>query len=140
MILVIDSNVVFAGLLRDGTVRELLIDSQFILYAPEIMLKEIRKYAQEIIKRAGYTKEEFEILFALITDSIEIVEKEKYAYKLPEADKLIGHIDKGDVPFLALALSIANEGIWTENVKHFKQEKIRIWTTTELIKKMNSAQ
>ena len=133
MILIIDSNVVFAGLLRAGTVRELLIDSPFTLYAPEIMLNEIRKYEREIIKRAAYTKEEFDILFALITDGIEIVGREKYAHRLKEADQLIGHIDKGDVPFLALALSAPNDGIWTENVKHFKQDKITVWTTTKLI-------
>ncbi|RJQ19762.1 PIN domain-containing protein [Candidatus Woesearchaeota archaeon] len=133
MILIVDSNVVFAALLRDSTVRELLIDSPFTLFAPEMMLNEIRKYESEIIKRAGYTKDEFEILFALITGNIEIVEKEKYAHKLKEADELIGHIDKGDVPFLALALTTPNDGIWTENVKHFKQDKVKVWTTKELL-------
>ena len=95
-------------------------------------LKEIRKYEQEIINRAGFTKAEFEILFNLITDGIQIVEKEKYFHKIKEADKLIGNIDQGDVPFLALALSIPNDGIWTENVKHFKQKHVKIWTTKEL--------
>lgn len=132
MILIVDSNIIFAALLKDSMTRELLIDSPITLLAPETTLNEIQKYESEIIKRAGYTKDEFEILFALITGNIELVEKEKYAHKLKEADELICHIDKGDVPFLALALTTPNDGIWTENVKHFKQDKVKVWTTKEL--------
>ena len=138
MILIVDTNIIFAGLLRNSGTRQLLIDSPFTLYAPETILKEIRKYEEEIIRRAGFTKAEFEILFNLITDDIRIIEKKHYAPKLKEADKLIGGLDKGDVPFLALALSIPNDGIWTENVKHFRQNRVKIWTTKELTKRISS--
>ena len=48
--------------------------------------------------------------------------------------ELISVIDEKDVPFIALALSIKNDGIWT-NDKHFKkQKKIKIFTTQDLIK------
>lgn len=136
MILIVDSNILFAGLLRDSTTRELLIDPPFTLYAPETVVKEIRKYEDEIVKRTSFTKEEFEVLFNLITERIQIIEKAQYAHKIEEADKIIGDIDKGDVPFLALALSIPNDGIWTENVKHFKQKQVRIWMTKELVKQL----
>ncbi len=73
-------------------------------------------------------------MLELITEKIHIIEKEKYSDKLDEAEKIIGVIDKDDVPFIALALSMANDGIWTENVKHFgKQDKVKIWTTKELL-------
>lgn len=53
---------------------------------------------------------------------------------LGEADRLLGDVDKGDVPFIALALTIPNDGIWTENIHHFKkQNKINILTTKELV-------
>ena len=104
MNLIVDSNVVFAALLRDSTTREILIDPPFTLYAPETMLNEIRKYKGEICRRAGFTTEEFELLFNLISDAIEIVEKEGYDHTLGEADRLIGDVDKGDVPFLALGI------------------------------------
>ncbi|MDP4012937.1 MAG: PIN domain-containing protein [Candidatus Nanoarchaeia archaeon] len=135
MILIIDTNIIFAALLRESITRKLLIDSPFTLYAPETTLKEIRKYEKEICKRAGYTREDFEILFNLIIENINIIAREKYLPKLKEADKLIGHLDKGDVPFLALALAISNDGIWTENIKHFKQDQIKVWTTKDLFEK-----
>ncbi len=135
MILIVDTNIIFSGLLRDSVTREMLIDCPFVLYVPETVLFEIRKYENEIIKRSGLTKREFETLFSLITENITIVEKEKYQTKITEADKLIGHIDKGDVPFVALALTIPNNGIWTENEVHFKkQNKVKIWTTSDILK------
>ena len=42
-------------------------------------------------------------------------------------------IDEKDVQFIALALSIKNDGIWT-NDKHFKkQNAIKILTTHDII-------
>jgi len=134
MILVVDSNIVFAGLLRDSTTRRLLVDSPNSLYAPETLLIEIGKYADEIIRRSGLSKEEFEVLFSLITENIEVMEIEAYRHHLKDAEESLGRIDKGDIPFLALALSIPCDGVWTENSTHFnKQDKVKVWTTGEII-------
>ena len=44
--------------------------------------------------------------------------------------------ETGDFPFLALALSVANNGIWTAD-KHFeRQKKVKIWKTDELVNKL----
>ena len=131
---VIDTSIVFAGLLRESTTRELLIDSPFTLYAPETMLQEIRKHAARIVQLSGLSAEEVEALFGLLTDSIRVVERERYAGCLPEAELLLGGVDKGDVPFLALALSVPSNGIWTENVRHFgKQGRVKVWTTADVL-------
>ena len=134
MILIIDTNILFAALLKESTTRRFLIDSPFMLYAPETLVTEIHKYEDEIVRRSGLSKKDFEQLFALITENIVIRKQESYQDKMDEAEQLIGHLDKGDVPFIALALSIRNDGIWTENVNHFKQQnKIRVWTTRDII-------
>ena len=55
-----------------------------------------------------------------------------------EAKKIIGDIDQDDVTFIALALAIPNNGIWTED-KHFKkQNKIKIWSTKEILDLLNT--
>ena len=138
MILVVDTNVVISALLKEGKSRELLIDSPFVLCAPENVMEEIRKYEEYIIEKSKLTSEEFERLFHLLVENIRIIPREKFIQKMPEAHVLIGHIDKGDVPFLALAMSIPCDGIWTENVKHFKaQNKVKIYTTKELAELSN---
>ena len=46
MILIIDTNIVIAGLLKDGVTRELLIDAPFTLYSPDTVIIEIRKHTR----------------------------------------------------------------------------------------------
>jgi len=135
MILVVDSNILFAALLRNSTVRALLIDSPHMLFAPEFIVQEIFTHEQEIVVRAGYSLREFRQLFGLVTRSLHIITKDKYMHCLAEADDLLGHVDKGDVPFLALALSFRCDAIWTENMKHFRvQTKIKCINTSSLLR------
>jgi predicted nucleic acid-binding protein len=57
---------------------------------------------------------------------------------MEKAHKIIGSIDSFDVPFVALALSIDNDGIWS-NDKHFKNLKgIKIWKTSDIFNYLKS--
>lgn len=138
MILIVDTNVVISALLKEGKSRELLIDSPFVLCAPENVIEEIRKHEDYIIDKSKLSREEFERLFHLLVENIRIIPRGEFIQKMPEAHALIGHVDRGDVPFLALAMSIPCDGIWTENVKHFNvQNKVKIYTTKELAELSN---
>jgi len=47
--------------------------------------------------------------------------------------EIIGKIDKKDIQFIALALAIKNNKIWS-NDKHFeKQKKIQVYKTIDII-------
>ena len=134
MILIVDTNIIIAALIKEGKTRELLIDSPFLLYAPEMVIGEIQKHRELIIEKSGLAENDLKSLLGLLLESINVVEKESFLHKMQEASELIGEADKGDVPFLALALSTPNDGIWTANVQHFRaQNKIRVWTTAELL-------
>jgi predicted nucleic acid-binding protein len=131
--LVVDSNVVFAALLRAGTTRAILVDPPFRLLAPEWMLVEMRRHRVAIADRAGLSESEFDLLFALVTQGIEIVPLAGYKAFIDEASNRMGGRDPGDAPFLALALATRCDGIWTQNVRHFKEAGLRIWSTEDLI-------
>jgi predicted nucleic acid-binding protein len=45
-------------------------------------------------------------------------------------------IDIKDTPYVALALSFDNDGIWSEDKGFFKQDKIKVWNTQEIIKSL----
>ncbi len=72
-------------------------------------------------------------MFGLLIESIEVVHREKYAHKMEEAEEIIGEVDEKDVPFVALALSVPNDGIWSDDEHFKKQGAIRTWSTTEII-------
>ena len=134
MIFIIDVNVVISALIKNGKSRELLIDSPFTLYSPETLMNSLRKYEDLIIEKSGLLKEDFETLLSLVVENIEVIEKEEYEKYMEEADKILGHVDKEDVPYVALALLRANDGIWSDD-KHFQQQKkIKVWKTEDIIK------
>ncbi len=59
-----------------------------------------------------------------------------YSSNFGGAEKLIE--DKDDVPIAVLALSTDNEGIWTYNTKHFRQEifgeRIKVLSTKDVLR------
>ncbi|MDE1860785.1 MAG: hypothetical protein KGH72_03645 [Candidatus Micrarchaeota archaeon] len=56
-----------------------------------------------------------------------------YDPQLEEAHKIIGHIDKDDVAYIALALSLDADGIWTYDPHLGKQNKIETFSTSNLL-------
>ena len=130
--LVVDTNILFSALIKNGISREILIDCPFSLYTPENMLSEMEKHKDLILQKSGLSNEEFDILFKIIAEKINVIKQEKYFSHIEEANSLIGHIDKDDIPFIALALSFKNEGIWSDDNHLTKQNKIRIFKTEEM--------
>ena len=56
--------------------------------------------------------------------------------KFREAERVMGKIDRDDVPFVALALSLPIDGIWTEDKHFLKQKRVKAWRTRDLLKFM----
>lgn len=134
MILVVDTNEIISALIRDFSSRRVLLSPRFFFYTPDFTLDEINKYIPLITRKSSLPRRHVLLLINDLLQRVQIIEFDKYRNKYAEAEKIIGEVDPDDVPFIALALSISNDGIWS-NDKHFlKQERIKIWTTKDLIK------
>ena len=69
---------------------------------------------------------------SLLHERIFNVPEQEYSKNIKKAEEIIGSIDSKDIPFLAVALSLNVNGIWS-NDKHFqRQKKIPIYYTTKL--------
>ncbi len=134
MKLVINSNILISALIKNSITRKILLNPKFEIYLPEFSLNEIRKYLPEITKKANVSEKTIEIVMNQILENIHIVPLDDYKDELTKAIDLIGAVDEKDVPFLALALSITNDGIWS-NDKHFKKQNVVITYSTEDIVK-----
>ena len=44
MILVIDTNILLASLIRDSTIRKIIVESDWEFFYPEVSFHEVRKY------------------------------------------------------------------------------------------------
>ena len=75
---------------------------------------------------------EYDLLLSSLLERITVIPKTQYSAMMSEAEKIMGSIDLFDIPFIALALGVSNDGIWSDD-HHFRQQnRIRTYTTQEL--------
>lgn len=133
MKLVVDTNVIVAGILRDSSTRKVLLHPIFTFYIPEFAFSEIEQNKDELIEKSGLTRHRFHMVIDRIKQKLIIVPSHKFRGFYPMALELIRKVDETDAPFLALALSFDNDGIWSNDTHFDKQNVIRVWKTKELI-------
>lgn len=131
---VIDANILFASLIKEGINRQILLHEKFYFYVPKLILDEFLEHIEELeIKthlkaRAlkGKTKEFFRLA------NIKIVDEREIADFLEKAERISPDID--DTIYLALALKL-NCPIWSNDLRLKHQNKVNIYSTKELIKR-----
>jgi predicted nucleic acid-binding protein len=134
MKIVADTNIVIAGLIKDSTVRKILANENISFFSPDFVIDEVIKHRDYIIQKSELLEEDFDILFALVIDNVKIIPKEEYNSFEKTALELIK--DKDDVPFFSLALAINADGIWSNDKQFLAQNKIRIFSTKDMISLM----
>lgn len=104
MDLVVDANVLFASLIKQGKTIELLFNEDFRLFAPEFILEELSEHEEEILQKSKRTREEFCEILAALEEVIMLVPNEEFAVFFQEARKISP--DPDDFQYFALALKL----------------------------------
>ena len=132
MKLIIDTNILISAIVRDSFTRRILLSLYFEFYLPDYALIEIRTHENILRKKTGLDKEKLGNIMDLIKGSINIISTSTFEKHIPIAFEEMKDIDESDAPFLALALSFSNDGIWSDD-KHFqKQSLVRAWGSSEI--------
>lgn len=132
--LVIDANIVPSALIKDSATRRILIGSAIEFFAPDYLIEEVEKHIPLVSRKNSLLEEENKKILKILCSYITIVGIEFYEENISEALKIIADIDIKDTPYVALALSFDNDGIWSEDKALFKQDKIKIWSTQDIMK------
>src|SRR3989344_3076985 len=119
MKIIVDTNVVMSGLIKDSTTRKILALKNINFFSPDFVASEINKYRVYIIQKSHMSENDFDLLFALVMDNVITVPENEYNKFLEKSAKLIKDID--DVPFLALCMALKADGIWTDD-RHFMDQ------------------
>ena len=131
MNIVVDTNIFISALIKEGMTRSVILTSGFNFLFPEFEFEEIFNHKLEILDKSGLNEEEFNVLLLGLLRKVKIIRTEKVVGYHSKAKKIIGHIDKDDVMFIATALAFGC-GIWSDD-KHFKmQKKVGVYTTKEM--------
>ena len=77
MKLVVDSNILFAPLIKEGSNAELLISDKLQLFAPGFLFTEFAKYEELILKKTHRSSKEFNQFLDLLQEQITIIPKKE---------------------------------------------------------------
>jgi predicted nucleic acid-binding protein len=132
MELVIDANILFAALIKQNVTSDLIFSKDLYLYAPEFLFDEFVKYKNLIKQKTGASEEEIELLIKVFQRRITVVLKEDIEEFILSAKKISP--DEKDIPYVALALKL-EVPIWSnDNDLKFKQNRIKVMTTNDILK------
>ncbi|HJX50366.1 MAG TPA: PIN domain-containing protein, partial [Candidatus Nanoarchaeia archaeon] len=85
MKLVVDANILFAALIKQGKTLELLLHPFFELYSSEFIFQEFEKHRDEILNKMHISKEDFSNVFEKIKKIIIFVKEEDLIAYMEEA-------------------------------------------------------
>ena len=131
---VVDTNVLFTFFWKNSFTKGLLVDQDLEFFAPEFALEEINKYSDEILRKTGISLEKFKELRTDLAIFVEFIPLEEYKQFLPEALSLIP-LYPNDADFLALALKLTLP-IWSNDPHLKRQSKVKVYSTSELLKEV----
>ena len=111
---VIDTNLVFSALIpKASKIRDILFESNMNFYSPNILISEIYKHKDNLIKSSKLSESEFYLYFNGIIERIKFIpidfiglESRQKAYNLCK------DVDIKDTPFVALSIELRIP-LWT---------------------------
>ncbi len=130
MKIVPDANIIIAALLGSRARITILTSMNHEFFAPEIIIGEIRKYANEICSMLNIPMEDFDINLNSLLYFINVVPPVKYWRNISKARLAIQNRDVKDADYIACALEYDADFIWTED-KDFSEQNIVPTKTTE---------
>ncbi len=133
MRLVVDTNRIAAALIKDSTTRRIILTSRIRFVTVGLSLKEIKRYKAEFLEKAKISEVEFYKILALLFEKIDIADDIVIADRMADARRIMDNIDKDDTKFIALALAVENDGIWSEDRHFFMQKTIKTWNTIDIL-------
>lgn len=133
MNLVIDTNRIMAGLLKDSISRRIILHDSFSFYAPDYIGTEISKHRPYLIKKAKISEPDFDLLLHILLGHVILVPFEDFEHEYGHATRIMETIDENDAPFVAVGLALGIGSIWTED-RHFqKQDLLKVCSTRDLL-------
>lgn len=133
MKIVLDANIFISALMGSRGKLTILTSQNHEFFAPSRIIDEIKKYKKDVCKKTGWSSEDFDAYFAALMFFVNTIEYPEYEKQLSAAQSTIGKRDSKDAVYLACALAINADFIWTEDKDFSAQNLVQVKTTDEFI-------
>ncbi len=134
MKIIIDTNIFFSALIRDGITRKMLLNFEGRFLFPGYMLEELHIHDEEIFQKAGMERKDFDELKNFLLEKLEMVPERWLKPQRKRAWEIVKDIDPDDVEFFACALVYPGSVIWSDDKALKNQDIIQIVNTEEMLK------
>jgi len=109
------------------------------LLAPEFLHEEILYHLPELRRRSGLSERAASELLALLEGYITVIPAEQVLAEWDRAATAMDAIDPRDTPYVAVALAVPCDGIWSDDPHLKAQREVPCWTTNELVGALRKA-
>ena len=128
-----NTNIIIKALIRNSKVRAILLNPNHQFYLPEYAIEEVEKHLSLLMEKTKLSEEEIRLALSILLTNIQVIPSEAVSAKWDAAEEIIGPIGKGDIPFMAASLSIACDGIWSDDKDLKRQRRMKVWSTKEIM-------
>jgi len=133
MRLIVDTNRIIAALIRNSASRKILLCDKIDFLTVGIARPEIDEHKKEILEKARLTEEQLNTILSILYSRVFVASDAVIESKMHEAKRIMDRIDPDDTPFIALALAVENNGIWSDDEHFKKQNSVKVWRTKDLL-------
>jgi predicted nucleic acid-binding protein len=134
--LIIDTNIILKALIKGPNVRGILLSPNHEFFLPEHGIEEIEDHLHLVANKTGLSPSDIRLALGILLTNLQVVPSNDLLPFWAEAQEIMDPIDSEDTPFIATALAVRPDGIWSDD-EHFKrQKKIKVWNTKNLIEEM----
>jgi len=132
MELVVDANVLVSALLKQGTTRELMLNTDLILYSSDFIVEEFFEHLDKLARKAQLPKTVFQDQAEelIVESGLRIIPKNDVREFVKKAEQISP--DPDDVLYFATAIRL-NCGIWSNDKELKKQKHVKIYSTSDLL-------
>jgi predicted nucleic acid-binding protein len=121
------------ALLGSRATLTIITSQNHSLYVPTKIINEIKKQTEFICKKIKISEKEFKINLLALLKFINVINYIEFEPWVEKANKALGKRDITDIEYLACALSVNADFIWTLDKDFTEQNLIPIKTTSQFI-------
>jgi len=121
-------------LIKRGEYGVLQFSDSSIFGTPAYLLEEVESHWAELQPRSGLSPEALREVLRILREHFHEHAPAEYEARFEEARSLLAGRDPDDVPYVALALALGADGVWSEDRDLTTREGVRVYRTVEVLK------
>lgn len=130
--IVVDANILFSALLRDGATRHLLLYTELDLHTPDHIWDEFDRNRGHLLEKTSATAAAFDLLLDSLKDRIADLPPQVLRAHLDQARNAVGEDDQLDAPYVAATLAL-DGALWTEDKRLREQAPVPVLGTGDIV-------